>query len=78
MGASVLWTPGIFAFFLQENLHVLKFLVLGGGGADFIFMGAWIFSEKLRMKAVKWVVAKLQGDKTACFCRKTSGREVTG
>ena len=30
------------------------------------------------MQAVKWVVAKLQGDKTASFCREGSGREVTG
>ena len=30
------------------------------------------------MQAVKWVVAKLQGDKTASFCGKMSGREVTG
>ena len=27
------------------------------------------------MQAVKWAVAKLQGDKTASFCRKISGRE---
>ena len=33
---------------------------------------------KIRMQAVKWVVAKLQGDKTTSFCRKMSGREVTG
>ena len=33
---------------------------------------------KFRMQAVKWVVAKLQGDKTASFCREMSGREVTG
>ena len=52
MGASILWTPGIFAFFLQKNLHVHKiprfgggYLVffLGGVSADFIFMGAGIF-----------------------------------
>ena len=30
------------------------------------------------MQAVKWVVAKLQGGKTASFCREMSGREVTG
>ena len=30
------------------------------------------------MQAVKWVVAKLQGDKAASFCRKMSGREVPG
>ena len=33
---------------------------------------------KLRMQAVKWAVAKLQGDKKASFCREMSGREVTG
>ena len=30
------------------------------------------------MQAVKWVVSKLQGGKTASFCRNISGREVTG
>ena len=30
------------------------------------------------MQAVKWVVAKLQGAKTASFCWAMSGREVTG
>ena len=34
--------------------------------------------QKCRMEAVKWAVAKLQGDKTASFCREMSGREVTG
>ena len=53
MAAPILWTPGISAFFLQENLHVHRFLVLGGegvfwfwgggGSADFMFMGAGIF-----------------------------------
>ena len=33
--------------------------------------------NSLGMEAVKWVVAKLQGDKTASFCWKMSGREVT-
>ena len=33
---------------------------------------------KSRMRAVKWVVAKLQGDNTTSFCRNMSGREVTG
>ena len=56
MGAPILWAPGIFAFFLQENLMSIKFLVLGGGGgilgwgrggsADFIFMGAGIFLKR--------------------------------
>ena len=31
----------------------------------------------MTVQAVKWVVAKLQGDKTASFCREMSGREVT-
>ena len=52
MGASILWTPGKNALFLQEKPMSIKFLVLGGGGvvlgfwggsADFIFMGARIF-----------------------------------
>ena len=51
MAAQILWTPGKNAFFLQENLHVHnipRFWVggysgLGGGSADFIFMGAGIF-----------------------------------
>ena len=33
---------------------------------------------KSRMEAVKWLVAKLQGDKTASFRRKMGGREVAG
>ena len=53
MGDPILWAPGIFTFFLQENLHVHKtprFLgggILGcfgqGGSADIILMGAGIF-----------------------------------
>ena len=49
MAAPILWTPEKKAFFLQENLHVHKILVggggfwVGGGRADFIFMGAGIF-----------------------------------
>ena len=55
MGAPILWAAGIFAFFLQENLHVRKIHRFGGGGglgvffwggggnADFIFMGAGSF-----------------------------------
>ena len=51
MAAPIVWTPRISVFFLQENLHVHKiplffgggvFGVLGGGSADFIFMGAGI------------------------------------
>ena len=34
--------------------------------------------QKFRMQAVKWVVVRLQGDKTASFCRKMSGTKVTG
>ena len=30
------------------------------------------------MRAVKWAVAKLQGDNIASFYREMSGREVTG
>ena len=54
MAAPILWTPGKNASVLQEN-HVHKiqllrgggvFWVLGGGSADFIFMGARIFLKK--------------------------------
>ena len=50
MGAPILWAAGIYACFLQENLHVHKIPRLGegplgpgGGSADFVFMGAGIF-----------------------------------
>ena len=54
MAVPILWAPGIFWFFLQENLHAHKiprcggggfgvFALLGGGGADWIFMGAGTF-----------------------------------
>ena len=43
------------------------------------FMGREVQGgSKSIMKAVKWLVAKLQGDEAASFCRKMSGREVTG
>ena len=52
MTAPILWAPGIFWFFLQENPHahkipafrgVLGFFRRGGGSANFIFMGVGIF-----------------------------------
>ena len=54
MAAPILWAPGIFVFFLQENLHAHKIPRLGGWGvfwvrgggegiADIIFMGVRIF-----------------------------------
>ena len=51
------------------------------GGCERVlhFMGREIKGrQKIRMQAVKWVVAKLHGDTSATFCRKMSGREVTG
>ena len=43
------------------------------------FMGREVQGRQtFRMQAVKRVVAKLQNDKTASFCREMSGREVTG
>ena len=43
------------------------------------FMGREVQGRyKFGIQAVKWVVVKLQGDKTASFCKKMSGREVTG
>ena len=52
MAAPILRAPGIFAFFLQKNLHAHKiprlrgggyFGVWGGGGANLMFTGAEIF-----------------------------------
>ena len=53
MAAPILWAPGIFAFFLQENPHahkippfrggVVGFFGRGGGSVNFIFMGVGIF-----------------------------------
>ena len=54
MAAPILWAPGILWFFLLKNPHAHKillgggfwvFLQGGGGSANFIFMGAGIFSE---------------------------------
>ena len=56
MAAPILWAPGISWFFLLENPHAQKiplfraggcwgFLEGGGGSANFIFMGAGIFSR---------------------------------
>ena len=55
MGASILWTPGKMRSFCRKKTHVHKiprfrggvFWVLGGGSADFIFMGARIFLKNL-------------------------------
>ena len=59
----------------------------GGGSADFIFMGAGIFpyhgsrsSREIKIQNASCqmgVVAKLQGDKSAAFGGKMSGRKVT-
>ena len=56
MAAPILWAPGKMRSFCRKTAMPVKFLVLGGGGyfglgvggggsADFIFMGAGIFSE---------------------------------
>ena len=47
-------------------------------GSPYSWVAKMQIDIKSRIKAVKWAVAKLQGDKTASFCRKTSGHEVTG
>ena len=49
MAAPILWTPGKMPFFCRKTCvrKIPRFrggiLGLGGGGADFIFMGAGIF-----------------------------------
>ena len=58
MGASIkfLWTPGKCALSAgKTNVHKIivlggVFWVLGGGSADFIFMGARIFLTALRVR----------------------------
>ena len=56
MAAPILWAPGIFWFFLLENPHAHKILLLGGGGCwgllegggwkcQFYFYGRSDFSE---------------------------------
>ena len=54
MAAPIFWAPGKIAFLLQEKAMSIKFLLLGGGilgvgggSADFIFMGARIFLKHL-------------------------------
>ena len=54
MAAPILWPPGIFSFFLQENLHAHKILRFGGGilgwggggSANVICMGTGFFLTK--------------------------------
>ena len=41
MGASILWTPGKMAFFLQEKTHVHKIPRFRGGGGILGFVGGW-------------------------------------
>ena len=60
MAVPILWAPGKNALFLQENLHAHKIprlrgggyfgFFLGGGSADFIFMGARIFLNNVSQK----------------------------
>ena len=56
MAVPILWAPGVFAFFLQENLHAHKiprfregegffWALRGGGGPFFIFYGRGDFSD---------------------------------
>ena len=66
--------PTTFHMYLRE-----RHLRLGRCERVLCFMGREVQGRyKFKMQAVKWVVAKLQGDKTASFCREMSGREVTG
>ena len=65
MAAPILWAPKKTVFFLQENLHVHKIprfggqgvSWLGGGSADFIFMGAGFFRNKARDNSVEKLFA---------------------
>ena len=73
--APILWAPGIFWFFLLENPHAHKILLLGGllgffrrggGSANFIFMGVGIFPNNTALGAendsLKFRSASTPGD----------------
>ena len=62
-----------------EDLHVNKVTISGVAKGSSISWVARLKGDKtFRQEAVKWVVAKLQGDKTASFCRRMTGCEATG
>ena len=46
MGVPILWTLGKCVLSAGKPIFSIKFLVLGGGSAGFIFMGARIFRNK--------------------------------
>ena len=58
MAVPILWAPDIFGFFLLENPHAHKFLLLrgvvvffgrgGSGSANFIYVGVEIFPMDTR------------------------------
>ena len=57
MAAPISWALGIFWLFLLENPHAHKIPRFrgrggfeGGGSANFIFMGAWIFLNQLHAR----------------------------
>ena len=62
MAAPILWAPGIFGLFLQENPSAHKiplwggggFFLRGGGSANYIFMGVGIFPMRGSCGRVKW------------------------
>ena len=85
MAAPILWTPRISVFFLQKNLHVHKSRRFRGGGVFGVFFGGGevpslsiFLRQKFRIQAVKWAVAKLQGDETASFCREICVAKLQG
>ena len=60
MAAPILWAPGIFAFFLQDNPHAHKTPPFRGGGRGFfgrggvevriLFLWAWGFFRKVQTR----------------------------
>ena len=73
---AVLFVAAILKIFKESYKVARKCPMVWGvaKGSSISFMGRER-ELKFRMQAVKWVVAKLQVDKTASFCRKMSGRE---
>ena len=58
MAAPFFWTPGIFRSFCRKTSMSIKFLILGGGGAEVPILFLWQgdFSEKMNETEI-WLIA---------------------
>ena len=71
MAAPILWAPGKIPFFLQENRHAIKFLVLGGvfwvWEVLIVFLWAQGFSGSYAILSQSFVFSRL-GDPARALC----------